>query len=159
MAESSAVQLGIDGEVYRNAGTFGSPTWTAVSLVRNVSSGMVWNMADASIRATAAVLQAKTQVAISGSIEVRADPADAGYQVLFDASRGRTPADLMILDGPITQEGCKGVRGHMNLNFEQDQNINDVIYTRFAFSPAWHADGYPSYVEMGASSAPTFTQF
>lgn len=161
MAEASAVQPGILGKVYRNAGTYGSPTWTAIPLVRNVSNGVKWNRADASIRATRAVLQEKTQAALSGSIECRADPADAGYQALFSAAVGDSTAalDLLILDGPLTQEGAKGVRAHMNLDWEQEQNIDGVIYGRFAFDPAWHSAGYPSYVEMGASSTPTITAF
>lgn len=161
MAESSAVQLGINGEVYRNAGSYGSPTWTAIPLVRNVSTGVKWNRSDASIRGTRAVLQEKTQAVLGGSIECRADPADAGYQALFTAAVGDSTAaiDLLILDGPVTQEGAKGIRAHFNLDWEQDQNIDGVIYSRFACDPAWHASGYPSYVEMGASSTPTITAF
>lgn len=161
MAEVAAVQAGIDGEVYRNAGSYGTPTWTAIGLVKNVSPSMKWNRGESSIRATKAILQTKTQIAISGSIEVRADPADAGYQALFDAAMADSTSalDLMILDGPITQEGCKGVRGHMNLDFEQNQSISEVIYTTFAYDPAWHSAGYPSKVEMGATSVPTFTAF
>lgn len=159
MAETAAVMPGILGKVYRNAGTYGSPTWTAITLVRNVSTSAKWNRGDSSIRGTRAVLQEKTQVAVSGSIECRADPADAGYQALFDAAVGSSTAalDLLILNGPVSQEGAKGVRAHMNLDFEEDHNVDGVIYTRFAFDPAWHSAGYPSYVEMGAASSPTIT--
>lgn len=161
MAETAAVQPGVAAGVYRNAGTYGSPTWTEITYVRNVSPSMKWNRGDASIRATKAVLQAKTQVAISGTIECRADPADAGYQALFTASVtvSSSAPDLMILDGDIATEGVKGVRAHMNLDFEQNQDIGGVIYTTFAYDPAWHTDGYPSYVEMGSASTPSFTAF
>lgn len=161
MAESSAVQLGIRSSVLRNTGSYGSPTWSAITLVRNATSSAKWNRGDASIRATRAVLQEKTQVAISGTVEVRADPADAGYQALFDAAMADSTGaiDLMILGGPITQEGVKGVRGYMNLDFEDNHNIDGVVYTTFAFDTAWNSGGYPAKVEMGASSTPTFTQF
>lgn len=161
MAETAAVQPGINGEVLRNTGAYGSPTWVAGGLVRNVTPSAKWDRGDASIRATRAKLQEKTQIAISGTIEVRADPADAWYQALFDAAMGDSSAaiDLMILDGPITQEGCKGVRGYMNLDFEQNQQITDVIYTTFSYDPAWNSGGYPAKVELGATSTPTFTQF
>lgn len=161
MAETSIVKAGINGVVYRNAGSYGTPTWTAITLVRNVSPSIRWDKGDASIRATKAKLSHKTQVAISGTIECRADDADAGYQALFDAAVGGSTAaaDLLILDGPVTAEGAKGVRAHMNLDFEQNQAISDVIYTTFAYEPAWHASGYPSYVEMAASSVATITAF
>lgn len=161
MAETSAVQIGPDCSVYRNAGTYGTPTWTEIALVRNVTIGAPWTMSDASIRGTRAILEAKTQPKVGGSIECRADPADAGYQALFDgamAVSGSAP-DLLILDGPVTQEGVKGLRLHANLNFNQNQEIGGVVYTSFDVSAAWHASGYPSYAEVGASSAVTFTAF
>lgn len=161
MAETSAVKTGIKAAVYRNAGTYGSPTWTLIGLVRGVTPNAKWNRSDASARQTKAVLQAKTQIAISGSIEVRADDADAGYQALFDAAMADSDSalDLLILDGLISVEGAKGVRAHMNLDFGQNQDIGGVIYTTFDYDPAWHSAGYPSKVEMGASSAPTLTAF
>lgn len=161
MAEASAVKVAILAAVYRNAGTYGTPTWTFIGLVRDVTPSMKWNRSDASARQTKAVLQAKTQMAISGQIVVRADDADAGYQALFDAAMATSASalDLMILDGLITVEGAKGVRAHMNLDFVQNQSIGEVIYTTFDYDPAWHADGYPSKVEMGAASAATFTAF
>jgi len=161
MSEASAVQPGILAKVYRNTGTYGSPTWAAIGLVRNVSPSAKWDRGDASIRATRAKLQEKTQIAISGTIECRADPADAGYQALFDAAMGDSTAaiDLMIIGGPITQEGVKGVRGYMNLDFEDNHSINEVVYTTFAYDPAWNAAGYPAKVEMGAASTPTLTQY
>lgn len=161
MAEVAAVQTGIDAEVFRNTGSDGVPVWTAIGLVRNVTPSAKWNRADASARQTKAVLQAKTQIAISGMIEVRADPADAHYQALFDASMSDSSSaiDLMILDGPLTLEGCKGVRAYMNLDFAQNQNIDGVIYTTFDYDPAWNLNRFPAKVEMGAGSAPTYTQF
>lgn len=161
MAAASEVQLGIDGAVYRNAGSYMTPTWTEIDLVRNVTPAVKWDRGDSSSRATKAKLQAKTQVAISGTIECRADPADAGYQALFDASQEDSTGalDLMILDADITTEGARGVRGFMNLDFAQNQGVGDVIYTTFEYDPAWNVGGYPASVVMGATSTPTLTTF
>jgi hypothetical protein len=161
MAEVSAIQPAIAAGLYRNTGTYGTPTWAEITFVRDVNPSMKWNYGDASTRDTKAVLQGKTQMAISGTIVVRADPADAGYQALFTASVtvSASAPDLMILDGDIATEGVKGVRLHANLDFEQNQEIGSIIYTTFAYNPAWHTDGKPSFVEMGAASVPTFTAF
>lgn len=161
MAESSKVKIAVLAKVYRNTGTYGSPTWTEIGLVRDGSISAKWNRSDASARQTKAVLQAKTQMAITGSLVVRADDADAGYQALFDASMAVSDSapDLLMLDGAITVEGAKGFRFHANLDFEQDQSIGNVIYTTFALDPAWNTGGYPSYAEVGASSTVTYTAF
>lgn len=163
MAASSAVKPGINAAVYRNSGSYASPTWTEVTLIRDVTINGPWNLADASIRATKAVLQAKTQIALTGQIVIRADDADAGYQALWDASCLSTSSgllDLLILDGDIATEGAMGFRAHWNINFSsQDQGAGNVVYTTFDIAPGWSSDGYPSKCEMGAASSPTFTAF
>lgn len=161
MAATATVQVGIDAEVYRNTASFSTPTWVAIGLVRDANTSAKWNRADASARQTKAVLQAKTQIAITGQIVVRADPLDAAYRALFDAAMADSTSapDLLILDGPITQEGANGIRGHMNLDFAQNQGIGDTIYTTFDYDPAWKSDGYPSKVTVAAGSTLTLTQF
>lgn len=161
MAEASKVKVGVLSKVYRNTGTYGSPTWAAVDLVRDVTISGKWNRSDASARQTKALLQAKTQIAITGSLTIRSDDADAGYQALYDASMSVSDSapDLLILDGAITVEGAKGFRFHANLDFEQDQSIGNVLYTTMSIDPAWNAGGYPSYAEVGSGSTVTFTAF
>jgi hypothetical protein len=161
MAATSAVQTGIDGELYRNTASWATPTWVAIGLVKNLNYSRKWNRADASARQTKAILQAKTQIGITGSMDVRADPADVGYAALYDAAQldSASAPDLLVLDGPITQEGARGFRAHLNLDDGQDQNIDGVIYTKFDFDPAWNIGGYPAKAVVTAPSTVTFTQY
>lgn len=160
MAEAAAIQPAADAGAYRNTGTYGTPTWTEIDIIRDVpDAGQKWNWGDASARASKAILFGKTQIDLSGSITARADPADAGYQAIWTAAVTRTPIDIMILDGDIATEGVKGKRIHAGFSIGQDQSIGNIIYTDFEYKPMYHADGYPKYVEMGASSTPTFTAY
>ena len=161
MAATSAVKPGIAGGVYRNTGSYGSPTWTEVTLVRDVSPTFPWDMADASVRATRAKLYAKTQVDLGFSIVIRADDADTGYVALFDAAMSPTTLiDMMILDGDIATEGAMGIRMHANVSMgSQTQGAGDIVYTTFDLKPGYSSDGVPKSVKMGASSAPSFTSF
>lgn len=160
MSEAAAIQPAVDAGAYRNTGTYGTPTWTEVTDIRDVTSPQVWDFADASSRASRAKLFGKTQIDISGTMSLRADPADAGYQAIFDAAVTRTPIDMMILDGDIATEGVKGKRLHAGFSMTgQDQSIGNIIYSEFDYKPMYHSDGVPKYVEMGASSTPTFTAY
>lgn len=161
MAAASAIKVGIGAGCYRNTGTYGSPTWTEGTLVRDATPNAPWNMGDASSRATRAVLEAKTQIPLKIQIVVRADDADAFYLALWAAAMSPTTLlDMMILDGDIATEGVMGFRAHWNVNFStQSQGAGDVEYTTFDLSPGYHTDGVPKSVVMGASSAPTFTSF
>jgi hypothetical protein len=161
MPATSAVKPGIAGAVYRNTGTYASPTWAEITLVRDVAPGFPWDLVDASTRASRAKLSAKTQADLKVQLTVRADDADAGYIALFDASVSPTQLpDLMILDGKITVEGAMGLRAEWNVNFSsQSQGAGDIVYTTFDLAPGWTTNGPPKSVKMGASSAPAFTAF
>lgn len=161
MAAASAVKPAIEGVVLRNTGTYGSPTWTEIELVRDVNPAMPWDMGDASSRATRAKLYNKTQIDIPYSIVVRADDADTGYVALFDASVSPTTViDMMILDGPISTEGAMGIRCHFLVNFaSQTGGAADNCYTTFDLKPGYSSAGVPKSVKMGASSVPSFTAF
>lgn len=161
MAAVAGVKVGIEGAVYRNTGTYGSPTWTEVTLVRDVDPKFPWDMGDASSRETRAKLYAKTMIDIAVSLTVRADDANTGYQALFDAAMSPTTVlDMLVLDGPLTAEGSMGVRSHFNASETgQSQGASDVIYTTFELKPGWSSEGYPSKIEVGSASALTATAF
>jgi hypothetical protein len=158
MAAAVGSKLGIQCKVYRNTGTYGSPTWVAINLVRDDSPASPWDMVPADSRETPVKLYEKTQIDFTDTLTVRCDNADAGYQALCNTAAGRTPIDLLILDGPITVEGTLGYRAHWHLSKTgQDQAIGSVLYAQFDCKPAPHSAGTPKLVSVGASSALTLT--
>lgn len=163
MAAAAGAKPAIAGVVYRNTGTYGSPTWTPQPLVKDVGPNTPWDFGDASVKGTRAKLYTKTQIDLGYQISMRADDADADYQAWVDAGVSATAKlDLMILDGPITAEGARGVRAEFLVSIpNQTQAIGDVVYTNFEIKPApgTTLTDYPKSVKMGASSAPTFTAF
>lgn len=159
MAAASAPKAGIDGAVYRNTGTYGSPTWTEITNVRDVSPAFPWDMGDASSRATPVKLYRKTQTDWSTQVVVRTDDADAGYQALYDSAMGAgLPIELMVLNGPVTEEGAAGVRAHWNVSLAGTaQGAGDVQYDTYDLKPGFHTDGVPKVVDVGTASALTYT--
>lgn len=159
MAGSAGVKTGINSGAYRNAGTYGTPTWTEATSVRDVTPSFAWDMVDASARATKAKLYAKTQVDLGAQLVVRADDLAADYQALFDAAVSQTAVvDYLILDGDITAEACRGMRAEFVVSISgQTQGAGDVIYTTFDLKPTYTTNGVPKWVTMGAASAPSFT--
>jgi len=163
MAAVAGAKPAIAGVVYRNTGTYGSPTWTAQPLVKDVTPSTGWDMSDASVRGTRAKLYLKTQIDLGFQIMMRADDADADYAAWVDAAVSpATKLDLLILDGPITAEGARGTRGEFVVSIpSQAQAIGDVVYTTFEVKPAPGTviSDYPKAVKMGPASAPTFTAY
>lgn len=160
-AATAGAKVAIAGVVYRNTGTYGSPTWTACPLIRDVTPNFPWDMVDASVRGSRAKLYAKTQIDLGAQVVMRADDADTDYNAWVDAAVSPTgKLDLLILDGPITAEGARGVRAEFVVGMStQAQAIGDVVYSTFDLKPGVGTTitNYPATVKMGAASAPTFT--
>ncbi|MBN9521082.1 hypothetical protein J0H58_21615 [bacterium] len=161
MAGESFAKTGIDGVVLRNTGTYGSPTLVEITLVRDVNFGLPWDFGDASSRATPIKLYEAVQGDLAISVVVRADDVDAGFQALFDAAMQKgAKLDLLVLDGPVTEEGAAGVRAHFKPSLTgQAQAIGDVQYCTFDLKAGYHTDGVPKIVDVGAESALTYTSF
>jgi hypothetical protein len=158
MPAVSAVKPAIKAVVYRNSGTYASPTWVAIDFVRDANIGKPWDFGDASIRATRVKLYHPTQMDIAPSVTVRCDDANAGYLALEAPSNSGAAIELLILDGPIATEGSRGVRAFFHVSDTgQDQAIGNVLYKTFELKPAFSTDGYPKYIVTGASSALTAT--
>ena len=158
MAASSAVKPGIKAITYRNTGTYGSPTWTAINLIRDTNTPTPWDLQDASVRATRVKLYHPTQIDFNASMVIRADDADAGYNALADAAISGTAMDLLMLDGPITTEGVRGIRAHFHVSNNNDpQEIGGIVYKTFDLKPGFSSDGVPKAIVVGASSALTQT--
>ena len=159
MAATSAVKVGVRGVGYRNTGSYGSPTWTAMALIQNVTPSMPWDMVEAGSRETRAKLYVKTRADLGVQFTMRADDADTAFNAVADAALSPTTLlDLMFLDAPITTEGARGFRAHWNINLTgQPQEIDGSIYDQFDAKPGLSSAGHPSTVVMGASSTPSFT--
>lgn len=161
MAATAGVKVGANSRVYANTGTYGSPTWTSIGLLKDDQEATPWDMVEAGAKETKAKLFAKTRIDIAQTLIVRADDADTRYNALADAAESQTTVvDLLVLDGPITAEGARGYRAEFLVNKTgKPRDIDGVIYVTFELKPAWTSNGYPKFVVMGASSAPTMTAF
>jgi len=160
-AGTAGPKAGIAARAYRNTGTYGSPTWTAANNVRDAQPTFPWDMVDASSRATRAQLYGKAQIDIGFQLVCRADDTDTAYGLFVDAAFSPTTVmDMLILDGPITAEGARGVRAHFLFSMpSQPQGAGDLVYSTFDLKPGVSTEGVPSSVVMGATSTPSFTAF
>lgn len=153
MAAASGVKVGIKCKVYRNTGTYGSPTWTEVTLIRDATMSCPWDLVDASSRAHRVKLFAKTMQDVTVNIVMRADDADAAAIAFYAASQEETVLDLLVLEGPISTEGSSGVRAHFVVNLaNQDHGSGSVVYNTYDLKPGYSSEGNPKYVVMGATS-------
>jgi hypothetical protein len=161
MAAVSAIKPAIKAVIYRNTASstpYASPTWTALTLVRDVNAARPWDFGDASIRATRVKLYHPTQMDFAFSMTMRCDDLDTGYLAIDAAAVSGAVLDLLILDGALTVEGSRGVRAHFHVSDTgQDQAIGNILYKTYELKAGFSSDGVPKAISVGASSAITAT--
>lgn len=106
---------GFEHKLYRNTGTFGSPTWDLVPNVRDMETAQAMSKTEVSIRGNRAKLYAPGQLDYGLNWQMVYDPADADLTALRTAFFTGATVDLMDMDGLIATSGTLGTRSVSHL--------------------------------------------
>lgn len=152
--------LGINCKVYRNTGSYGTPTWTAVDAFRDVTLRYSWDEVEAPSRASKikSVLKALGDYHATG--EIKCSYTDAGYLAITAALNSQTSnIDLLILNGTSSTNGAEGVRlDALITTGDEDQGIGNALYRSVTMKQdAAGANGLK--LVTVASGAPVYTAF
>jgi len=113
---STAVRLGKDACLYRNTGSYASPTWDIIDNVRDLTLGLEMDGADASIRSYGGyAADEPTLLRVPVSFNMNYDTADTDWEALRAAFFGRTAVECLILDR-ATAAGAQGMRASFKLH-------------------------------------------
>jgi hypothetical protein len=134
------IKLGLDAKLYFcAAGIGGTPTWTELTNVKNVTLNLQKGEADVSTRAnngwkaTAATLK-------EGSIEFEMvwDTTDAGFTAIKDAWFNNTKIGFAVMDGGITVAGSQGLWADCAvIDFTRDEPLEDALTVKVTAKPTY----------------------
>lgn len=153
-------KLGLKCTMSLNGGSFASPTWTEVKSVSDFALKAAWDKGEANSRETRIKLALKTMLDLGFTGKLRsANSNDASYATIYAALLTDAMLDLMILNGPASQNGVTGFRVSCQVfSANEDQGLGVVVYDEIEFAPCPNADGnYSSVLVTGG--APVFTSF
>lgn len=109
------VKHGWEHKLYRNTGTFGSPTWDLVPNCVDMETPSAMTKSEASIRGNRAKLYAPGQLDWGLNWQMRYDPADTDLTAMRTAFFTGAAIDLMDMDGLIATSGTLGTRAICHL--------------------------------------------
>lgn len=144
-----AVKLGLDGKLYRNTGTYATPTWNEIKNVRDVTLNLETAEADVTTRgnngwrATVATLK-------DGSVEFEMvwDSADDDFSAIRDAFLNKTAVELAVMDGDITVTGNQGLRASfMVTKFSRNEPLEEAITVSVTVKPTY-ATNAPTWMTI-----------
>jgi len=150
-------RLGIESVLYLNGGTYGSPTWGALTFINDLTVNNQWDKADANSRASRIKQAVKTLLGLSwtGTILVPGE-TNADYTTIIDAMNSDDILDIMVLNGPNTENGVRGYRCDVQVtNATEDQGSGAVLYDQIEFMPTPSAN--PPKSVLVTSGAPVFS--
>jgi len=141
-----ALRLGLDARLYRNTGSYASPTWNFVQNVKDLTLNLEVGEADVSTRGTGG-WRATVSALKDASIEFELvwDTADDDFAAIRDAFLNRGALDFAVMDGDITTPGSQGLRAIcMIASFSRNEALEEALTvsvtakpTYAAFPPAW----------------------
>jgi hypothetical protein len=145
-----AFVLGQDGKLYFNdGGTYGSPTWTELNKVKDVSLNLTKETADSTVRSSGGFREYVDGLKdVNVSFKMLWDNAADGYDELLAAYENNTAVEILCVDGatpPPSGESIKGVRmTTMVANFTRDETLGEVMWADVELRPVSNANSAPA---------------
>lgn len=146
------IKLGLNAKLYRNAGTYETPTWNELTNVKDVTLNLESGEADVTTRgnngwrATVATLK-------DGSIEFEMvwDTEDAGFTAIKSAWFGNTSIEFAVMDGGITTAGSQGLRASFSITkFSRNEPLEEALTVSVTAKPTY-AEHAPEWMTVSGS--------
>jgi hypothetical protein len=132
----------MDAKLYRNTGTYASPTWDLIGNVKDLTLSLETGEADVTTRgnggwrATVATLK-------DGSLEFEMiwDTEDTDFTAIRTAFLGNTAVEMAVLDGLVATTGSQGLRASfMVTNFTRNEPLEEAITVSVSMKPTYSAN-------------------
>jgi hypothetical protein len=139
-------QVGLDMYLYRNTGSYGTPTWVVVENVRDLNGADSMAEADVSRRGTAVTgsgfkQNEPTLREMSFDWEMVRDEADADFTALRTAYAARTLVEFAFADGAIATTGTNYFRIECKIfGFERSEPLEGPNTYKVTAKPCYSAN-------------------
>lgn len=142
-----ANKIGLSCKMYRNTGSFGTPTWVEITIVRDATLNLEAGEAEVSSRASTfkEYLQALKDAGIE--FDILYDGTDVNFVALKDAfinAGGGVTEDIAAMDGNIATTGNQGLRiVSIVTGFTRNEPLEEVVTISVTIKPTPNVDSDP----------------
>lgn len=132
------MSIGLNAKTYRNTGTFGTPTWTLMTNITDMTLDDSMDEADTSTRGGGGFSASEPTLR---NLEltfgmINKPGTNAEFEAVLDAYTGRTSLDLAVMDGVITTIGQRGVRARWKVHqFPRAQELRGAQTIEVVMKP------------------------
>lgn len=137
-----AFVLGKDCKLYRNTGTYATPTWNIIDSAADVTLELETAEADVTTRGNNG-WRANVATLKDASIQFEMvwDPAADDNTALVNAFLNNSVIELLVLDGPVSTNGSQGLRAScMITGFSRSEPLEEAVKTQVTAKPTLAAN-------------------
>lgn len=135
-----SIKLGMEAKLYYcAAGIGGTPTWTELANVKNVTLGLQKGEADVTTRANNG-WKASVGTLKEGNIEFEMvwDTEDTGFGAIKDAYMNGTAIGLAVMDGAIDAAGSQGLWADCSIiDFSREEPLEEALSVKVTAKPTY----------------------
>lgn len=145
------VKLGMDAKLYRNLGSYETPTWAEVKNVKDVTLNLEAGEADVTTRGNAG-WRANIATLKDASLEFEMvwDTDDDDFSAIRQAFLSSGAVEFAVMDGDIETEGSQGLRATMAITgFSRSEPLEEAISVSVTAKPTY-ADNPPEWMTVSS---------
>lgn len=149
-----SIRLGMDAKLYRNTGSGGSPTWTEITNVKDLTLNLEKGEADVTTRGNGG-WRATVGTLKDASIEFQMvwDANDAGFAAIQQAFFSNTPIEFAVMDGDISDPSSEGLVATFDIfSFTRNEALEEAIMVDVTIKPTY-AGSAPQWISGQGSSS------
>lgn len=139
--------LAEDAKLYYNTGSYGSPTWTLICNVKDLTLTMESAETDVTTRCGSGFREyvaGLTDVTIDFSMLY--DPSDSTWEALRGHFFAKTAVEMLVLDGPVATAGSEGLRATCFVkSFTRNETLGEALMTDVSLRPTPNANAAPAW--------------
>lgn len=150
--------LGIECKTYRNTATYGSPTWSEITLISDFTLDPTWDTVEALTRESRIKRMVTTLLALETSGKILVRKTDSNYSAFVTAFYAQSMMDLLILDASKDVAGAEGVRGEFYISkLTDEQGPATLRYRDFTIVPALSENAFSRATTGGSPVVITYS--
>lgn len=142
---ASIAQAGLTCKTYYNAGTYGTPSWTLITLAQDVTLALGKVMAEVKARLSTWTMSVPGQKTCALDLAILGDPSIAAHDVFRDAYVADTVMDMAFADQAIANTGCRYFRADFYVtDFPMGQPLEGVtaVPTKLVLAYSLHVPAF-----------------
>lgn len=141
-------RIGLECKLYRNTGTYASPTWVEIVNARDVTVPLTKGEADTSSRASSWKTRKGTLKDASIDFQLVQKDGDASFAALLDSFLDGSPIELLVLNGTTADTAAQGLRATVEVfQFQESQPLENALVYDVSCKPT-PATNPPSWYEV-----------